>query len=533
MCLCARFLLVLSNFDNLLKLFFLFLAEPEKSAPPTPCHPSPCGVNANCRVTGNQEVCQCIPDYHGNPYDVCRPECIGNSDCPRNKACIKNRCSDPCPGICGVEAICSVVNHIPVCTCPNGMSGDAFRLCSPIHRVDEPYEPDPCYPSPCGLNTFCRKSNNRAHCECLPGFSGSPFGNGCRPECTINSDCSRNLACVNQKCIDPCPGVCGYSAQCHVVNHSPICSCPNQLVGDPFTECKTPQRDPVDPCHPSPCAENGICRNHNGAAVCTYPECVINEDCSRDRACFNQKCRDPCINACGLNAICNVINHKAVCSCPPNYQGSPFTECYRPRDEPPPVRPECVVDQECTNDKACINNRCINPCVQSPGICGQNAECHVQTHRPLCVCRDGFTGNAQRICYEIGCRSDSDCPVSQACINRECTDPCLNTQCGSNAVCRSDYNHKARCYCLDNYRGNPLISCIQAECTRDVDCGYNLACRNEQCQDPCDCANNALCRVDNHVAFCKCPPGYSGNPKVSCQISTLHFEASICNHYLK
>jgi len=71
-----------------------------------------------------------LPNYHGNPYDGCRPECIGNSECQMNKACIKNKCVDPCPGTCGFEALCSVINHIPICSCPQGLTGDAFRQCT-------------------------------------------------------------------------------------------------------------------------------------------------------------------------------------------------------------------------------------------------------------------------------------------------------------------------------------------------------------------------------------------------------------------
>lgn len=98
---------------------------------------------------------------------------------------------------------------------------------------------DPCIPSPCGPNTQCRKVNDNAVCSCLPGFQGVASGTiGCRPECVISPDCPRNRACVNNKCVDPCPGVCGYLAVCHVVNHSPICSCPPQYNGDPFVECQ-------------------------------------------------------------------------------------------------------------------------------------------------------------------------------------------------------------------------------------------------------------------------------------------------------
>lgn len=112
------------------------------------------------------------------------------------------------------------------------------RLCNGIFIYLEPEHRDPCVPSPCGPNTKCQVNHDIAVCECLPGFEGSPTTSGCHPECVINADCPRNKACMNNKCVDPCPGVCGYKAICQTLNHSPVCSCPPPLIGDPFYECK-------------------------------------------------------------------------------------------------------------------------------------------------------------------------------------------------------------------------------------------------------------------------------------------------------
>lgn len=73
----------------------------------------------------------CFNEYQGDPYIGCRPECILNTDCSRHNACIKNKCTNPCPGTCGQNAICDVYNHIPMCRCPEGMQGNAFVLCTP------------------------------------------------------------------------------------------------------------------------------------------------------------------------------------------------------------------------------------------------------------------------------------------------------------------------------------------------------------------------------------------------------------------
>lgn len=97
----------------------------DKPSRDDPCQPSPCGVNANCK----NGVCTCLPEYQGDPYSGCRPECVLNSDCPRDKACLKNKCENPCPGVCGKNAVCEVHNHIPMCSCTKGLSGNAFVEC--------------------------------------------------------------------------------------------------------------------------------------------------------------------------------------------------------------------------------------------------------------------------------------------------------------------------------------------------------------------------------------------------------------------
>ena len=100
---------------------------------------------------------------------------------------------------------------------------------------NDPVPKNPCHPSPCGEYSNCRVVNERAVCTCASNYIGVPPN--CRPECMINSECSRYKTCLNQKCVDPCPGTCGQNARCQVVNHSPICSCLNNYVGDPFIAC--------------------------------------------------------------------------------------------------------------------------------------------------------------------------------------------------------------------------------------------------------------------------------------------------------
>lgn len=128
-----------------------------------------------------------------------------------------------------------MVNHNPICSCVPGFTGDPFSRCyKPI--AEKPRDPvNPCIPSPCGPNADCRVIGESPACSCLANYIGAPPN--CRPECTINPECPYNRACMNQRCIDPCPGSCGSNAKCAVINHTPSCSCDIGYTGDPFQGC--------------------------------------------------------------------------------------------------------------------------------------------------------------------------------------------------------------------------------------------------------------------------------------------------------
>lgn len=329
-----------------------------------PCNPSPCGPNSQCREINGQGVCSCVQGYIGSP-PTCRPECINSLECPLNEACSNQKCNNPCIGVCGHGAKCTVVNHSPICSCPSKYEGDPFRMCQLIgmtyksstnwnlHNlnlyfeiilVERPIQSDPidpCRPSPCGPNSECRRVGESPSCSCLRGFIGSPPT--CRPECVSNNECVNNLACIRQKCSNPCSGLCGPNAECRVVSHTPMCVCLPGYVGDPFSQCSVQQDqhfDIVQPCTPNPCGSNSVCRQQNNAGAC---ECL------------------------------------------PNYVGNPYEGC----------RPECTLNSDCLSNQVCTQNKCIEPC---RGLCGSNADCHVSQHLPECTCIRGYIGDPYKFC---------------------------------------------------------------------------------------------------------------------------------------
>ena len=107
-----------------------------------------------------------------------------------------------------------------------------------VYPIVEPVvAEDPCSPNPCGPYSQPPRTNgDRCDCSCLPGMIGS--APNCRPECVVNQDCPTDKACQSQKCIDPCPGLCGINAFCRVRNHIPVCLCNQGYTGDPFLQCR-------------------------------------------------------------------------------------------------------------------------------------------------------------------------------------------------------------------------------------------------------------------------------------------------------
>jgi len=215
-----------------------------------------------------------------------------------DKACIQQKCKDPCPGVCGSNARCSVYNHVPTCTCIEGKFVSICRFCTWIICVK------------CSVILYfvwLIQFNGFVNA----GYEGNPFTSCNRiPEQGMISDqwCSKLnslqkvLVCLVEWFL--------VSFNFKLIFPFCLSSCVVQ-----------PVRRPTDPCQPTPCGPNSQCRDQNGVAVCSClvgyigsppncrPECVVNSDCSALTACKSQKCIDPCPGVCAPSADCRVINH--------------------------------------------------------------------------------------------------------------------------------------------------------------------------------------------------------------------------------
>lgn len=119
------------NFNCLFPFLLYFKKKKAPIAIQNPCIPSPCGAYSQCRESNGHAICSCVEYCIGSPPS-CRPECTLSSECFLDKACINQRCVNPCvPGTCGDHARCQVINHNPICSCSLGYTGDPFIRCTP------------------------------------------------------------------------------------------------------------------------------------------------------------------------------------------------------------------------------------------------------------------------------------------------------------------------------------------------------------------------------------------------------------------
>lgn len=152
---------------------------------------------------------------------------------------------------------------------------------------------------------------------------------------------------------------------------------------------------------------------------------------------------------------------------------------------------------------------------------------------------------------ETGCVTDAECPSKEACLAKECKNPCLALQpCVQNAecqvydtlprrtltcACKAGYSGKGDSFCEKLSMLQPMLQLfllfhiylmflvvapIESGCLADAECPTFQACEKHQCVSPCQkknpCAKLATCVVNDHKTHCECPVGMAGDPYITC-----------------
>ena len=165
-----------------------------------------CLVNEVC----DNGICKplCRRDDDCNSQEICKGVtcvlgCRSSSSYPNDLACINNQCTDPCSSSttsCGTNALCSVVNHQAVCSCPSGLTGDPVRGCR--HPVQVCSNSAQCKKGYKCVGGICSASCSSSNENCL--LNEVCVKGTCRPLCNSNADCSEGYICKERFCVAGC-----------------------------------------------------------------------------------------------------------------------------------------------------------------------------------------------------------------------------------------------------------------------------------------------------------------------------------------
>lgn len=364
-----------------------------------------CGRGAVCSVSDHKTSCRCPANTRGDPKVGCkRIQCLENHECSQSQSCIDNKCIDPCslPNTCGQSAQCISENHVALCACHPGTTGNPLLGCIPLEYCSVDHQ---CSAGAQCNNGICSSicSSSRDCLEdqlCLQGV--------CQPTCKSNSTCPDFQFCLNNICVQEprclsdndcdieencvtdnngrseCKKVCGArflcsrNAECIARNHQPECQCKQGFYSD--------------------------------GKVCRKIDCNSDSDCSSDKLCDNHVCKMVCLlgDPCGQHALCSAENHKQVCYCQPGYSGDPRVEC-----------------------------KALDFCSQNP--CGQGASCKNSRGSFKCSCPQGMVGDPFTTgCLKaVECQINDHCPNTAKCVQEngvpKCKDVCEGAACGPNS----------------------------------------------------------------------------------------------------
>ena len=87
--------------------------------------------------------CKNFPNIHKTLISVKVGECQFDSECPDTKSCIENFCQDPCRtpfNPCGEEAVCRAIYHRAVCQCPPEWAGNPHHQCYQCKLNDDSWD---------------------------------------------------------------------------------------------------------------------------------------------------------------------------------------------------------------------------------------------------------------------------------------------------------------------------------------------------------------------------------------------------------
>jgi len=490
-----------------------------------------CCGNGKCEAQYSEDSCSCLADCPDDPEACsdcecgagggncgCGADCIADDTCCANNCQLCGNCAPACgDGECNGEETCQACPDDCGDCCGNG-------LCEAQYAEDSCTCPEECPDDPLSCSS----------CEC--GDSGGA--------CSCSADCAADGDCCDNSCdaCGVCPPQCG-DGVCNGNENS--CSCPDDCPDDPdscsLCECGGtggncgcgPNCGDAGNCCANACALCGVCPPACGDGVCNGDEnsCSCPDDCPDDPySCSDCQCDDSggacgCSEACILAGDCCPNSCEACGYCPP--------ECGEFGCEEDKGETMCSCPEDCGDP--CEGLECdMDPvCGFACGACEADEYCDAGTC--LLLCGNGICDESETICT---------CAI-------DCGDPCVDVECGIDAVCGVDcggcdefltcdggtcvsvcgngqcQEGETKCNCSEDC-GDP---CAGRECGQEPTCGEfcgtcgaGLQCvGNSVCTYIC---GNNQCQTANGESKCNCPQD-CGQPCSGLQCGN----EPVCGHY--
>lgn len=245
------------------------------------------------------------------------------------------------------------------------------------------------------------------------------------------------------------------------------------------------------------------------AVSCTQPETEV---IGADIPCTKSQCSE--------HGTCSVNELRPTCACDEGYDGVTCGTCavgYH-RD----LGDNCVVDELCPEDSS---------------LCGDTGTCSIVRGVAVCVCNDGYSGDACTVCAAGFHDEDGACVPDEVCLDNTCSGrgTCIDTTgevvctcdpgfsgafceiddvaptCVDNPVCGDhgtciDTGDDIACFCEVGYTGEDCGSCYPGYGRNDDD-----DCVPQEACSPSTCSFAGECALDGAVAECACFVGYTGD----------------------
>ena len=289
-----------------------------------------------------------------------------------------------------------------------------------------------------------------------------------------------------------------------------MCKCKDGFEGDGNVECRD-----IDEClSNTACGSNSICINSVGNYTC---ECQSGFEGDPYTGCADiDECR---LNPCGKGTKCTNLIGDFQCQCEKGLKGDPYSTagCHHNWDSQ---------THSVEKPRGGKGGNIISPggdlCPGGEDIsCGRNARCQALSSGYACACKNGFSGNPYKECFDVD----------------ECQSKSLH-KCGVGAVC-INLSPGYRCDCPTGYSGDGRFSCepidVKTVCSSDFDCTNNAVCSStgtclcrtgfiaegSQCIDINECLNERICGPSSSTTTCvnipgsfrcECVPPMLGNP---------------------